>query len=54
MTIYQPLCSQARQDRKGRGDTMTDNEKAIELLDEWFDEEPIEETPEPEPLKFGD
>lgn len=30
-----------------------ENQAAIELLDEWFDEEPVEETPEPMPLNFG-
>ena len=29
------------------------NKAAIQLLDEWFEGEPTEPTPEPEPFKIG-
>ncbi len=32
--------------------TEPDNKAAIKLLDEWFDGEPTEPTPEPEPFEI--
>ncbi len=29
------------------------NKAAIDILDEWFEDEPTEPTPEPEPFKIG-
>ncbi len=34
--------------------TKPENQAAIKLLDEWFEDEPTEQTPEPEPFKIGD
>ena len=34
--------------------TKPENQAAIKLLDEWFEDEPTEPTPEPEPFKIGD
>ena len=33
--------------------TKPQNKAAIKLLDDWFDGEPTEPTPEPEPFKIG-